>query len=296
MLEVNSNSLERKSRIQSALVTLVIQLLLFLAFYFMVVWEQPNPPIPTYGLELNLGFSDFGSGDPSEVLPNSSEIPVTEAPAPGEIVPATQTTGATSNAAASTTKPNSNRAVSTQTSPIKGETTANETPIKEEKKEASSSQKTNEPQKVDQRALFGAGGKAGTGSNPNSASGQGNSNGSGDQGKPTGTLDGRALQGSGSGKGTAGGAGYSLDLAGWDFAARPAINDRVSTRNGKIVFEITIDGSGKVVLARTKESNVSNAVLAYYRQVVNEINFKKSGSAAVADFSSGKITFVIKVE
>ena len=82
MLEVNSNSLERKSRIQSALVTLVIQLLLFLAFYFMVVWEQPNPPIPTYGLELNLGFSDFGSGDPSEVLPNSSEIPVTEAPAP----------------------------------------------------------------------------------------------------------------------------------------------------------------------------------------------------------------------
>jgi hypothetical protein len=295
MLEVNSNSLERKSRIQSALVTLVIQLLLFLAFYFMVVWEQPNPPIPTYGLELNLGFSDFGSGDPSEVLPNSSEIPVTEAPAPGEIVPATQTTGATSNAAASTTKPSSNRAVSTQTSPIKGETTANETPLKEEKKEASSSQKTNEPQKVDQRALFGAGGKAGTGSNPNSASGQGNSNVSGDQGKPTGTVDGRALQGSGSGKGTAGGAGYSLDLAGWDFASKPTINDRVSTRNGRIVFNITVDGTGKVVQAIVHEYNVSNEVLTYYRQVVNQLNFKKYGGSA-AEFSKGKITFVIKVE
>ena len=295
MLEVNSNSLERKSRIQSALVTLVIQLLLFLAFYFMVVWEQPNPPIPTYGLELSLGFSDFGSGDPSEVLPNSSEIPVTEAPAPGEIVPATQTTGATSNAAASTTKPTTNRAVSTQISPIKGETTANETPIKEEKKEALSSQKTNEPQKVDQRALFGAGGKAGTGSNPNSASGQGNSNGSGDQGKPTGTLDGRALQGSGSGKGTAGGAGYSLDLAGWDFASRPTINDQVSTRNGQIIFDITVDGSGKVVQALPLEYNVSNEVLAYYRQVVNQLDFKKSGGSA-AEFSKGKITFVIKVE
>jgi hypothetical protein len=295
MLEVNSNSLERKSRIQSALVTLVIQLLLFLAFYFMVVWEQPNPPIPTYGLELNLGFSDFGSGDPSEVLPNSSEIPVTEAPAPGEIVPATQTTGATSNAAASTTKPSSNRAVSTQTSPIKGETTANETPLKEEKKEASSSQKTNEPQKVDQRALFGAVGKAGNGSNPNSTSGQGNSNVSGDQGKPTGTVDGRALQGSGSGKGTAGGAGYSLDLAGWDFASKPTINDRVSTRNGRIVFNITVDGTGKVVQAIVHEYNVSNEVLTYYRQVVNQLNFKKSGGSA-AEFSKGKITFVIKVE
>jgi hypothetical protein len=295
MLEVNSNSLERKSRIQSALVTLVIQLLLFLAFYFMVVWEQPNPPIPTYGLELNLGFSDFGSGDPSEVLPNSSEIPVTEAPAPGEIVPATQTTGATSNAAASTTKPSSNRAVSTQTSPIKGETTANETPLKEEKKEASSSQKTNEPQKVDQRALFGAVGKAGNGSNPNSTSGQGNSNVSGDQGKPTGTVDGRALQGSGSGKGTAGGAGYSLDLAGWDFASKPTINDRVSTRNGRIVFNITVDGTGKVVQAIVHQYNVSNEVLTYYRQVVNQLNFKKSGGSA-AEFSKGKITFVIKVE
>ena len=252
MLEVNSNSLERKSRIQSALVTLVIQLLLFLAFYFMVVWEQPNPPIPTYGLELNLGFSDFGSGDPSEVLPNSSEIPVTEAPAPGEIVSATQTTVATSNAAASTTKPTTNRAVSTQISPIKGETTANETPLKEEKKEASSSQKTNEPQKVDQRALFGAGGKAGNGSNPTTASGQGNSNGSGDQGKPTGTVDGRALQGSGS-------------------------------------------GTGKVVQALPLEYNVSNEVLAYYRQVVNQLDFKKSGGSA-AEFSKGKITFVIKVE
>ena len=295
MLEVNSNSLERKSRIQSALVTLVIQLLLFLAFYFMVVWEQPNPPIPTYGLELNLGFSDFGSGDPSEVLPNSSEIPVTEAPAPGEIVPATQTTVATSSASASTTKPTTNRAVSTQISPIKGETTANETPLKEEKKEASSSQKTNEPQKVDQRALFGAGGKAGNGSNPNSASGQGNNNGSGDQGKPTGTVDGRALQGSGSGKGTAGGAGYSLDLAGWDFASKPTINDRVSTRNGRIVFNITVDGTGKVVQALPLEYNVSNEVLAYYREVVNQLDFKKSGGSA-AEFSKGKITFVIKVE
>lgn len=295
MLEVNSNSLERKSRIQSAVVTFVIQLLLFLAFYFMVVWEQPNPPTPTYGLELNLGFSDFGSRDPSEVLPNSSETPVTEAPAPGEIIPATQTTVATSSASASTTKPTTNRAVSTQISPIKGETTANETPLKEEKKEASSSQKTNEPQKVDQRALFGAGGKAGNGSNPNSASGQGNSNGSGNQGKPTGTVDGRALQGSGSGKGTAGGAGYSLDLAGWDFASKPTINDRVSTRNGRIVFNITVDGTGKVVQAIVHEYNVSNEVLTYYRQVVNQLDFKKSGGSA-AEFSRGKITFVIKVE
>ena len=101
--------------------------------------------------------------------------------------------------------------------------------------------------------------------------------------------------GEGSGKGTNSGAGYSLDLAGWDFASRPNINDRVSTRNGRIVFKITVDDSGRVVQAVPLEYNVSNDVLAYYRQVVNQINFKKSGGAA-ADFSTGKITFVIKVD
>ena len=277
MLDVNSDSLERKSRIQSALVTFVIQVLLFLAFYFMVVWEQPDPPLPTYGLELNLGFSDFGSGDPSEVLPNTSEIPTTEAPAPGEISAPSQSTSTTTSSTAAVTKPSSYQALSTKPSLVKGETVANSTPVKEETKESTSSPQVVEQPKVDQRAVFGAGGKRGSGTNPSSGSSQGNSSGAGDQGKPTGSVDGRALQGSGSGKGTAGGAGYSLDLAGWDFASRPTINDQVSTRNGQIIFDITVDGSGKVVQALPHKYNVSNEVLAYYRQVVNQLDFKKSG-------------------
>ncbi len=84
-------------------------------------------------------------------------------------------------------------------------------------------------------------------------------------------------------------------MAGWDFANRPNINDRVSTRNGRIVFKITVDDAGRVVQAVPLEYNVSNEVLAYYRQVVNQISFKKQGGAP-ADFSSGKITFIIKVD
>jgi hypothetical protein len=255
--------------------------LLFLAFYFIVVWEQPNPPKPTYGMELNLGFSDLGSGDQSQVLANTSENPSTEAPAPGEVTPAQQVVATTTPKTAST-KPSTNQAVSTQPSPIKGETTANAAPAKEEQKEVNP--KIVEQPKVDQRAIFGAGGKSGKASPSSTSTGQGNSDSKGDQGSPSGT-----------GKGAAGGAGYSLDLAGWDFASRPAINDRVSTRNGRIVFKITVDGSGKVVQAIPLEYNVSNAVLAYYRQLVNQLDFKKSGAAA-ADFSTGKITFVVKVE
>ena len=281
MVGVNSNSLEQKSRIQSALITVGVQVLLFLAFYFIVVWEQPDPPKPTYGMELNLGFSDLGAGDQSQIPATTSETTVTEAPAPGEVMPTQQAVAATTPKTTSS-KPSTYQAVSTQPSPIKGGTTATAAPAKEEQKEVNP--KVVEQPKVDQRALFGAGGKSGKGSTSSASTGQGTSNTKGDQGNPSGT-----------GNGAAGGAGYSLDLAGWDFASRPAINDRVSTRNGKIVFKITVDGSGKVVQAIPLEYNVSNSVLAYYRQVVNQLNFKKSGAAA-ADFSTGKITFVIKVE
>jgi len=281
MVGVNSNSLEQKSRIQSALITVGVQVLLFLAFYFIVVWEQPDPPKPTYGMELNLGFSDLGSGDQSQIPTTTSETTATEAPAPGEVMPTQQAVAATTPKTTSS-KPSTYQAVSTQPSPIKGGTTATAAPAKEEQKEVNP--KVVEQPKVDQRALFGAGGKSGKGTTSSASTGQGTSNTKGDQGNPSGT-----------GNGAAGGAGYSLDLAGWDFASRPAINDRVSTRNGKIVFKITVDGSGKVVQAIPLEYNVSNAVLAYYRQVVNQLNFKKSGAAA-ADFSTGKITFVVKVE
>jgi hypothetical protein len=281
MVGVNSNSLEQKSRIQSALITVGVQVLLFLAFYFIVVWEQPDPPKPTYGMELNLGFSDLGAGDQSQTPITTTETTATDAPAPGEVTP-TQQAVTTTTPKTVASKPSTYQAVSTQPSPIKGETTANAAQAKEEQKEVST--KVVEQPKVDQRALFGAGGKSGKGTNSSASTGQGTSDTKGDQGNPSGT-----------GKGAAGGAGYSLDLAGWDFASRPAINDRVSTRNGKIVFKITVDGSGKVVQAIPLEYNVSNAVLAYYRQVVNQLNFKKSGAAA-ADFSTGKITFVVKVE
>jgi outer membrane biosynthesis protein TonB len=284
MLGVNSNSLEQKSRTQSALITILVQGLLFLAFYFIVVWEQPNPPTPTYGMELNLGFSDLGSGDQFQVLANTSENPSTEEAAPGEIIPVQQAAVATNTPTTSSAKASTSQAVTTKPSPIKGETSANATPVKEETKVVSTTPKVVEQPKVDQRALFGAGGKTGTGSTSSSSTGQGNSDSKGDQGKPTGTSNAGA-----------GGAGYSLDLAGWDFASRPTINDRVSTRNGRIVFKITVDGSGKVIQSLPLEYNVSNEVLAYYRQVVNQLDFKKSGGAA-ADFSTGKITFVVKVE
>lgn len=286
-----TNALERRSQKQAILLTLVIQGALLLAFYFMVVWKQPIPPTPIYGLELNLGFSDLGAGDLNSENPAATQETNNEAPAPGEISPAPQVPVAQ----ASRTTSSSNRAVSTQPSPIKGETTATIPTKKVETTTEAIPQKVVEQPKVDQRAIFGAGGTSGQGRAVGGGA-QGNTTTAGNQGKPTGTIDGRALQGAGTGQGASGGAGYSLDLAGWDFSSRPSINDRVSTRSGRIVFKITVDDLGKVTQAIPLEYNVSNEVLSYYRQVVGQLNFKKSSNASTANFSTGKITFVIKVD
>lgn len=314
----NADQLEKDSKKKSAIITILVNVLLFLAFYFIVVWRPQIPPLPTYGLELNLGFTDVGSGDRnSPNAPSETPSQSVEQSAPGEVAqavtqPATPAPAPKTETAKPKTasKPAANQAVTTSPSPIKGvEKAAVETkkpePVKTEptktvttpaKSEAEkTAQKAPEQPKIDQRAIFGAGGTSGKSTTPASGGAQGSSNAKGDEGRPTGTVDGRAIMGEGSGKGTSSGAGYSLDMAGWDFASRPTINDRVSTRNGRIVFKITLDDSGRVVQAVPLEYNVSNDVLAYYRQVVNQINFKKSGGAA-PDFSTGRITFVIKVD
>ena len=287
MAALDTNFQEKRSQKQAALLTLVIQGALLLAFYFMVVWKQPNPPIPIYGLELNLGFSDLGADNLTSDNP-ALEEPSNETPAPGEISSATQVVQETSP------QPIANKAVSAQPSPIKGETTPITSTKKTETPTEPIPEKVVTQPKVDQRALFGGGGTSGKGRAAGGA--QGNTTTPGDGGRPSGNVDGRAMQGAGTGQGTAGGAGYSLDLAGWDFASKPTINDRVSTRNGRIVFKITVDDSGKVTRAITQEYTVSNEVLSYYRQVVNQMIFKKSSGASTANFSTGKITFVIKVD
>ncbi len=312
------SKVERDSKKKAWIITVIFNVLLLLAFYFIVVWKQPVPPLPTFGLELNLGFTPTGSGDrnspnaPSEVKTN-----VTEAAAPGEVAP--QVTEAAAPAPSPRTevakpqtqsKPAANQAVTTKPSPIKGVEKASEPakktdPVRTEpaktvttpaKAEAEvTTQKAEEKPKIDQRAIFGAGGTSGKGTTPASGGAQGSSADKGDEGDPKGTVDGRAIMGTGSGKGTNSGDGVSLDLAGWDFGSRPNINDRVSTRSGRIVFKITVDDGGRVVQAVPLEYNVSNEVLAYYRQVVNQVSFKKQGGTA-AEFSTGKITFIIKVD
>lgn len=313
--EVNREEVENRRK--AIIITAIINVFMLVAIYFMVVWREPVPPIEKYGMELNLGFTSEGSeSNQTTTAPSVSENVNTEAPAPGD--PAPQVTEAVvpitqPEAKAAQPKPVESKstveAKSNAPSPVKGaeksseavkETSVPKEAAKPVTKPAESEatetvKKAEEKPKVDQRAIFGAGGSTGTSPQASSGSNQGSSTQRGDEGNPQGTVDGRALMQSG--KGNAGeGSGYNLDLAGWDFSSRPSINDNVSTRNGRIIFKITVDNNGRLVQAIPLEYNVSNEVLSYYRGVVNKLTFKRQSGNPTAEYSTGKITFIIKVE
>src|SRR5690554_1366007 len=84
---------EVENKRKALIITTLINIAVLVAIYYMVVWRQPVPPIPQYGLELNLGFTETGSSNiQTSVPPSVSEIQNTEAPAPGEPAPIKQET------------------------------------------------------------------------------------------------------------------------------------------------------------------------------------------------------------
>lgn len=193
-----------------------------------------------------------------------------------------------------TNSENSKQPTHDPTSRTKNSPTLLSKPSNAEAKETTT--KAEKISKVNQRALMGSGDTPDSSSQPVSSSAQGGSSQRSDDGRPEGTVDGKSLMGAGTGSGNASSSsGVGVDLAGWTFASHPTIRDNVSTRSGRIVFRITVDDSGKIVQSVPLEYNVSNDVLLYYRQVLNQIKFKKEGEAE-ASTHSGKITFIIKVD
>uniref|UniRef100_UPI0025997E7D energy transducer TonB n=1 Tax=uncultured Algoriphagus sp. TaxID=417365 RepID=UPI0025997E7D len=310
----NADKVESQNKKRAGIITLLVNILLLIAIYFIVVWKQPIPPLPTFGLELNLGFTPTGSGNiNSSNPPSEAQTPVVEAAAPGEIAqkvspeatptPAPKTEQAKPK---SNPQPNTNQAVSAKPTPLKGEEKATETvkqpdpkptePAKTvttpaESKAEETVQKAPEQPKINERALMGAGGTKGKGNQPAAGGAQGDSKEKGDAGDPKGTVDGRAIMGQGSGQGTNSGDGYSLDLAGWKPSYIPRLEDPYQSRGGEITFNITIDDQGVVKQAILDKSSISDGkVINHYRNLAYKFKFSKIGGNMVSDYSKGKIT------
>ena len=287
MEEDNDKRSKRIGLIASLSIHGAIALILFL----LVAWKAPNPPLPEYGVEINLGFSDVGTGDIQPQTEVGDEGLSEESVA--------QSQENQSQPEVKEEEPSQQEEVVTdETNPVS---------VKEEKKEVKEEAKKETPKEitpkpkevkkeVKEEAVFTP--KETTDNTTTQKKGgnlsQGNdTNAKGDKGQPTGTLNPDAsysgLQGGGSG-----GSGTGLDLAGWMWD-RPPNPKLPENESGRLIFEIEVDENGEITKLVATERGLSAQAEKICRDEILKRTFTQTGTN-VPTISKGKITFLVKAQ
>ncbi|WP_420579730.1 hypothetical protein [Reichenbachiella sp.] len=275
------NSQEKRNRNISIYVSLGIHAILFVIFFVLLAWTEPDPPIPEYGIEFNLGNSIVSENQSEEsvqeeVIDEIEEVSEESTEDADDTEQSEQTAVVESQGEDTEVLEAEAEEVEPTTEDINSPDVIEETTVTEESKtqevkesdtgsdaktveavekteEKEDKKKVEEP-KIDDRAIFK-----------------------------------KVDNGSGSGN-----KGSSLDLAGWDWDFKPQPNDK-SSENGLIVFQIIIDEEGEIIGIKTLEKTVSPVVEKMYRDAVMELTFSKtSDNRSAAATSTGKIIFIIQ--
>lgn len=271
---LSPEQIRKKEQRNSYIGTVVTTLLLLLVCFWLVVWSPPDPPIPQYGIEVNFGTSDDGSGQNQSRTPPSNDQsldqarpqPVTPNPATQPVIEPVRTPVPTAPTPASEVK-----------APVQAVTDEAKEAVVAQQPKASETPKAATPSSQSDQGT----------ADKNPKSGQGETGKPGDQGKTTGSVDADALLGAG-GKG-----GASLEMTGWKWDGEPKVNDPTN-EVGKIVFEIKIDDAGEVLSVRVVYRDVSRTTADYYERAIRQLTFSPTNTnAAVSPVTTGRITFLI---
>ena len=268
---------EKKNRKIALAVATGFQLFLLVVFFFLVAWRRPDPPLPEYGIELDFGLDNAGTGQTPDPEPTPVVEEETAEEPEEEVVEEIVET--------EVTEPEPEEPVEE----IETETQVEESPAVVEEVEESVEEVVAEPEPepvpVPKEESLYPGTKK-------KASNEGDdAEEVGDKGKEDGKIDERAIYGA---KGSADGA--SLQMAGWNWDNIPRPNDS-SNENGRVVFEITIDDQGEIIGVKTIEKTVSPAVERQYRLAVEQLTFSTtSDNVRPAPTSTGRITFIIRAK
>jgi protein TonB len=311
---MNEEELERKNKRKALLYTTIIQVVLFVALFFIVAWRAPDPPLPEYGIELNFGLDDQGSGDIQPQTSVGNEGKAEEQPEESkpvdqdepEVKQEVQEEAKTVEA-----KPVEEQVVSKVESPVvvkekKDEAKTVEKPAEKpeekkieptvEEKPKVEEKKVEEP-KINPDAVYKPSTQSGNADSKSTETKAGKTGNhgddagkTGDKGNPQGTLDAKALYGKPGG----GAGGSSLELAGWDWDEIPQ-PDVPNNITGRIVFEITVNSKGELDGYRVIENSLNPEAAKACREAVEKLTFTKTGSN-VPPVSKGKITFVVRAK
>jgi protein TonB len=261
---------------------------LFLVLFFVIAWRAPDPPLPEYGIELNFGLDDQGSGDiqPDEPVGDAGESVNSEAVA--EPVP---------EQAAETPTTASEPAEEREVTPVPSKTESPVT-VKETKKPATESKvpakaESKTPVKENPITTPAETTKEST-KEEATKKGESTSQGddtkkAGDKGSEEGKLDANALYGTPGGGG--GGTGMNLQMTGWTWADKPTMPTLPDNENGKIVLVIECDENGDITGITTVERTLSPKAEQLLKDMIRKNSLIRTSGGKVPERSKGTIVF-----
>ena len=290
------HSEENKNRRIGILTSLGIHGTLFLIFFFLTAWRAPNPPNPEFGIELNFGLDNQGSGDiqPETPVGERSDQQSKEAQQqPTEEQPEEVKPDLKEKVKEVVPDQAKEQVVSKLESPVK---------VKEEKKEAKTETKKEkiadsnpkeklvaEYKKEQKKEVTTDGSKKG---DPGS---QGDDDKKvGDKGSPEGKLDAKALYGTQGGGG--GGDGFGLSMSGWAWADQPKVPELPDNENGKVIFEIECDESGDIIGITTVERSLSPKSEQILKEEIRKNSLVRTSGGRAPERSKGRIVFILKTK
>ena len=281
---IEQQAIERKNQRKALAITIVIQGLLFLLFWYAKIWsaEEMKLELPEPGFEVNYGTDDEGRGNVHSYN-QASDLPNNDESQPAE--------KETEVASVTKAKPTPSSKETVISSVVKSPVSISENT---KKTTTVSTKPTPEPvEKIDEGALFKkkttSNGTRGTNPNPG-----GNSNGPdagkiGDKGSPNGKIN-NSTNYSGNGGSGEGSGSSSVNIAGWRIANRPNVKDDTG-ETGMIRFTIKIDEDGNIIKLVIAENSFSNYLAEKYKRAIEKSKFIKTSSGPSPKEATGSITF-----
>jgi protein TonB len=270
-----------------------VHALLLIMFMLTVAVGAPGPPAAQFGVVVNIGFDDQGTGDIQTDKPvaqeDAEEEPVEQEPQPSEPEPVVKEKPEETKEEIVTSKVESPVTVKAKEEP-------KEEKVKEVKEKPKEEVKVKEPEKLKTEYTKDNTQQAQkSNSKGETSTGEGDDvNKTGNKGQPDGTLDPNG-QYKGTPGGGGGGNGDFLNMSGWGWAEKPSTSGISNSESGRIVFEITCDASGEITGIRTLEKGVSAATEQLLKEAIYKTSLIRDDASGKAPAQSkGTVTFVIK--
>ena len=284
---------EKKNKRIAALSTAAIQAFVVLLLFIIVAWRAPNPPLPEYGIEINFGLDDVGSGDIQPETPVGNEGNQPEEPAQEEQV---QEQPEVKEEVVEDTKPADTKEVEEQ--PVSKDESPAVVKEKEPEKTADKPKENVEEKKVEKqpevkkeqpKAVYKPSNEPATAEKEGTPGNHGDDKGkTGDKGNPEGKIDAKALYGQ------PGGGGGGPAVTGFDGfevpdIPTPALPDEAF---GEYEFVVKVDDSGEVVDVKPVRRGLSLEAERRFKAVIQKLEFIPKGSN-IPPISEGRITFKV---